>query len=210
MAKRVRKPLTDRQRQLKRERDRRYRERQKARLAIVETTPYQVRKARAERKLGPVRRETAATLSRSETAPRVAEVRRLNTQWVREQTAIHERLKDYSSSQFNVHDTGASSRQGLAVFVNQYHEDVAARDEGYVFAFYRAIVDPQSNYYSDHVSDAEHERYEPARMVGNKVFGNKYFREYMVNFSRVVANVDPDLMDKWFDDRYSMALAGNI
>lgn len=175
---------------------------QKRRLATQGLTPYEVRKARAERRLGPVRQQTAQRLERAErvSGMNIPAMHRANIEWSRN---LPDDVSRIENDTFNPHLTHGQSRRGLAVLVNQYHEELGRQNPAYVLAFYNAIVNPTSNYLSDH--DVDGDTITP-KLIGNRVIGNRAFRDYLIPFSEVIAEVDMDTMEAWYDERYSMAL----
>ncbi len=206
---------SDRNSAAKRERDRRYRERfrqthgglspsqwRTRNLRALGVTEYQVRQARRELRLGPSRNpETYLTTNRATMTPGVARMDRENRAWSQrmQESAI---LGQYDDGQFRVDQTGPRSRQGLAILANQYHPERAQWSPRYIEAFWRAMVDPRNNYDSYHDS----ETHEPTDFVGAKPMAPSAWRQYVVNFAEVVANVDTAQMDEWFDERYARAL----
>lgn len=190
---------------------------QKRRLATFGLTPWEARKARAERRLGPVRQATAQRLERLETVRglSVAAMHRANMEWSANPPEYVARIgsgQAGTEGDWNPALTHGESRRGLAVLVNQYHAGLGEQNPAYVLAFYNAIVNPVSNYMSDHTIDAEG-TISPEFIGGkrakrsNRVVGNKAFREYLISWSEAIAEVDMDTMEAWFDQRYSMALA---
>ena len=164
-------------------------------------TPWEVRKARAERKLGPVRQQTANRLERAErvASTSIGSMHRANIRWSRNLPFDE---SDMEGDTFSPGITSGASRRGLAILVNQYHESVGESNPAYVLAFYNAIVNPESNYMSDHTQDGD--TITP-HLIGNRVVGNKAFRDYLIPFAEVIAEVDMDAMEAWVDERYSMA-----
>lgn len=114
--------------------------RRKARLANIGLTPHSARK-RGSAVFGPVNAKQAM-LAKFGVSARQFEAMRI-------------RNMDYVEPQFDkwhTDDKAKKRRLGLATAINTYNQDIDIDNDwseervGYVVSFYRAIVDPQTNY----------------------------------------------------------------
>lgn len=186
----------------------------KRQLAGVGLTPYQMRQAGHERAMiGPIRREYNERLERVKTGVlTIEQMDAANRAWSRNKPERVQAIPgDGSDFSVTINPTLPQSRRGMAVLANQYHEGLA-NDPKYVQAFYHAITSPYTGYMSNHELQADgtiRPRY-TGKKKNNQVVGNSYFKAYATEFAESVFHVDQQLMEEWFDVRYSMALEGML
>lgn len=178
-----------------------FRKRQLATIGETRHTLARLRAARKNAPIGPLRLRETVTEKRMQEGylQPISRLHDVNLHFSRDKgNATNRAIKGFKLKgyEFDPESIGDDSLRGLAVLANTYNVKLGRKNPAYVLAFFNAVVNPLTNYRSNHVR------------VGGTFITEKApqstaaFKEYLAEFSEVVANVPKNRILEWWDRRY--------